>query len=268
VTVASSSRFAGCNAVVVGAGAAIGRAAACRLAGEGASVVVVDHAGDDLSETAGSVGEAGGEVLAVEADPADEAQLRAAAEACAQRCGSVDVLVNHHLALAWCDVMTSSMAIWHEAVRVNLLGPVVATRMFLPLLEAAGTSAVVHVGSIDGILGNPRAAAYSTTKGALVSLTHVMADELAPRGIRVNCVARAAADDGAGASASPVLAVEVARHTPLRRVATAAEVAAVICFLASADASYVNGAVLPVDGGRSGVTPGTAWSIGGADDPG
>lgn len=223
-------RFDGRTAVVVGADNAIGRACAERLATEGARVQVVGESDHDI---------------------ADPDAMRTAAV----RCGtSVDVLVNCHVALDWTSIEDSELAVWEESIRVNLLGPLVCTKAFLPLLRAGREPAVVHLGSVDGMLGNPSVPAYSTAKGGLIPLTHVMAHELAAFGIRVNSVARAAVADPA---IDPERVARVLEVTPLRRVAEAAEVAAAVAFLASEDASYITGAVLTVDGGRSGLTPGT-----------
>jgi NAD(P)-dependent dehydrogenase (short-subunit alcohol dehydrogenase family) len=223
-------RFAGRTAVIAGSGNAIGRACAARLAAEGARLELLDESLHDIADTE-------------------------AMSAAADRCGSpVDVLVNCHFALDWTSIEASELAAWHESVRVNLLGPLVCTKAFLPLLRAGRSPAVVHLGSVDGVLGNPNVPAYSTAKGGLVALTHVMAHEFAAYGIRVNCVARAAV---AGYPPAPGQIARALDVTPLRRAAEPEELAATVAFLASDDASYVTGTVLAVDGGRSVLTPGT-----------
>jgi NAD(P)-dependent dehydrogenase (short-subunit alcohol dehydrogenase family) len=146
---------------------------------------------------------------------------------------------------------------WERSLRINVTSPLMTTRALLPWLQAARQSAVVHLGSVDGLFGNPRVAAYSAAKGALVPLTHVMAHDLAPFGIRVNCVARALVATPVVPADDPYL-MSIAAATPLGRPADATEVASAVAFLVSDEASYITGSVLTVDGGRTGITRGTA----------
>jgi NAD(P)-dependent dehydrogenase (short-subunit alcohol dehydrogenase family) len=213
-------RFADRIAVVADAGNPVGRACAERLAVEGARVVLLCRS---ESEPA-----AADDADAIVVDVSVEEAVARASAAVVDR---VDVLVNCHAALEWTSIEASTLDDWHESIRVNLLGPLVCTRALLPQLRRGRSPSVVHIGSIDGALGNPHVPAYSTAKGGLVPLTHVMAHELA--------------------------AVPVVAATPLGRQALPSEIAAAVAFLASDDASYITGTVLTVDGGRSGLTPGT-----------
>jgi NAD(P)-dependent dehydrogenase (short-subunit alcohol dehydrogenase family) len=176
--------------------------------------------------------------------------------------GVVHALVNCQFWVRPAGVVDVSLADWERSLRVNLTGPLLVTRALLGPLTAADGASVVHLGSVDGLFGNPLVAAYSAAKGALVPLTHVMAHELAPRRIRVNCVARALVATPSVPRDDPYTAA-VAAATPLGRPADPREVATAVTFLVSDDAAYITGEVLTVDGGRTGITRGTVVSPGG-----
>lgn len=243
-------------AVVVGASDVVGRACAVGFVERAEVVVVVDTSERAAKEAAASVEEAGGEARWFAIDVTDLVAMERVAATLAVDEPAVHALANCHFAIDWTSIQASSIDAWEAVVRTNVLGPVIATKAFLPLLASAGGAAVVHLGSIDGFHGNPRVPSYSASKGALPALTHVMADELAPLGIRVNCVARAAVEDPSAAVA-PGLHGDAMACTPLGRPARGEEVARVVTFLAGPDSSYVTGSTVVVDGGRSGLTPGS-----------
>jgi NAD(P)-dependent dehydrogenase (short-subunit alcohol dehydrogenase family) len=225
------------------------------FARHGAHVVILDSDQDALDALAATIRGDGGAVTAIRADPGDFSQLEQAAAQCARERGAVHVLLTCHSDIELESIEDSSVESWSRVINFDLLGPVFACKAFLPLLKLASGAAIVHFGSIDGTLGNPQVPAYSAAKGGLVPLTHVMADEFARYGIRVNCLARAMTKE----KDAPINPMHVAflEHTPLKRPAYPEEVAAAARFLASSGASYITGVVLPVDGGRACITPGT-----------
>jgi NAD(P)-dependent dehydrogenase (short-subunit alcohol dehydrogenase family) len=276
-------RMDGQTAIVVGAGTGHGTASAIRLALEGARVHVVDSDQDQVDAVVTTIKDLGGDARGHRAAISDLAELTGVADAVAADSDAVHALVNHHLMIEWGTFEQIDLEYFAEIVRFSLLGPAASTRAFLPLLKAAGGASVVHLGSIDGLFGNPLSVAYSAAKGGLGPLTHIMAREFAPFDIRVNVIATGQTNqvsaevlDGgtyqdsaasmAATAASPAgpsrfpgnwYMEQLARATPLKRSGPAQEWAGMLAFLASSDASYVTGQVMVVDCGRTGLTPGT-----------
>jgi NAD(P)-dependent dehydrogenase (short-subunit alcohol dehydrogenase family) len=231
-----------------------GVACALSFARHGAQVIVLDTDQAALDDVCGKARQLDGLADTIPADPANADDMLRAASLVGGRYGHVDVLVNAHHDLDLSSIEKSGIEAWQRVVNFNLLGPLYACKAFLPLMKAHG-GAMVNIGSIDGILGNSQIPSYSAAKGGLVPLTHVMAEEFAQYNIRVNCVARGMSAVP-GAPLNPMFHALIP-HTPIGRPAYPEEIAAAVCFLASDDASYINGVVLPVDGGRTAITPGT-----------
>ena len=241
-------------AVVVGGDVDIGPACAFLLAQRGHRVL---FAAADPADVCEEVTRRGGDAIPVPVDVNDPGASAQAVAAAASAWPAVHALVNCHFWLSHSAALDVTLEDWERSLRVNLTGPLMVTRALLPLLVAADGAGVVHLGSVDGTFGNPRVAAYSAAKAGLVPLTHLLAHDLAPHRIRVNCLARAAvATPGRSVDDSSMRAVVGA--TPLGRPADPREIASVAAFLVSEDAAYITGAVITVDGGRTGITRGTA----------
>lgn len=255
------TRLSGRTAAVVGVGSEIGRACAVALAREGAAVVGVDPETAVADEIREELRADGHEAHAATGAFADEAAAAEVAATIRELWPQLDVYVDCQAAMDHWPPADDTIERWESILRTNVLGPLVYTRALRPLLERSRAGSIVYLSSIDGLFGNPHVPAYSVSKAGLVPLTHVTASDLAPR-IRVNCIAAAAivqTHRSAPPVDRPMAEVEdVLAQTPLRRVATAEEIARVALFFASDDSSYVTGAVLPVDGGRTAATPGTA----------
>ncbi|AMO36900.1 SDR family NAD(P)-dependent oxidoreductase [Thauera humireducens] len=249
-----AGRMQGKVAFVTGGGSGIGAATAQRLAQEGATVVVCGRRREPLDEVVAGIVAAGGKAEAVVADVSDEAGFTAALEAAAQRHGRLDVLVNNAMAYTWGSIEEMSTADWRANFATSVDGTFWGTRTAMRLMKGKG-GAIVNVSSICGQLGTPWMSGYSAAKAAIDNFSRAAAAEGAPHGIRVNVVIPAVVETPATAG---MLADEASRRNtekliPMGRVGQPEELANAILFLASDEASYITGASLPVDGGRSSV---------------
>ena len=181
-------RLEGKHAVVTGAASGVGRATSLLFAREGAAVACVDIDAEMGEETAAMIRAEGGEALFVETDLTDPSSIDAMARACMDWRQVIHVLFNNAGVAERAEFEDIALEDWNRQIAVNLTAPFLCSQKLLPALKAAEGAAIIHHGSIDGVLGNPTLVAYSASKGGVQPLTHVMGFWLARHGIRVNCI--------------------------------------------------------------------------------
>lgn len=253
-------RFEGKVAVVTGAAGGIGRVTAARFAAEGAAVVLVDVSAKGLETSVAAVKAAGSEALAVEADVTRAADVRRYVGAALDRFGGIDCFFNNAGILgAVSPLVDYPEDVFDQVMAVNVKGVWLGMKEVAPALRARGGGAIVNTASIAGMRSSPNLVAYTASKHAVVGLTRTAAYELVRHGIRVNAVCPApvetpmarALEEGFGGK-NPAAAHEAfARTIPMRRFGEPSEVAALVVFLCSPDASYMNGGIYTVDGGAT-----------------
>lgn len=246
-------RHDGTIALITGGGTGIGKATARILVQEGARVLLVGRRSGALERTARELDPDGHQIRARSADLRSTEQVNAAVAEVVDRFGALTVLVNAAGAVpAWAPVAETTDESWTDTLETNLTGVFRTTRAALPHLVRSG-GAIVNVGSISGLRAANSVAPYAAAKAGLLALTRSVAAEYGWRGVRCNCVVPSWVDTPMTAAflSDPDTRAEVGRRHALQRVAEPREVAGVIAFLASSEASFVTGAACPVDGGMS-----------------
>lgn len=245
------NQFSGMVALVTGAGSGIGEACARAFSERGARVVLADFNMPAAEGVAKSIAASGGTASTVKVDVGDPASVEAMVQFAVKTYGGLDVAVNNAgIGGEANPVGAYSLESWHKVIQVNLNGVFYCMRQEIPAMITRGGGAIVNMASVLGSVGFAGSSAYVAAKHGVVGLTKSAALEYATQGVRVNSV-------GPGFISTPLIAsnMDAAAQTGIanlhatKRLGTAAEVAALVCFLASKDASFITGSYHLVDGG-------------------
>lgn len=250
----------GLNFVITGAGAGIGAGTAVVAARYGARVMVSDTNDANGASVVQAIRDAGGVAYYQHCDVSDEAQVQALMQAAGEQLGGIDVLHNNagiHESLLGADMSLESMsrATFDKVFAVNVAGPWLCAKYALPWLRQSAQPSIINAGSTSSLTGYPNCVAYGSSKGAVMQMTKMLAVDLAPDGIRVNCYCPGSihtkmVDDFLAAAPDPAAMLNTMTLTHLiPRMGKPQDVAELVCFLASPAANFVNGAVWLIDGG-------------------
>jgi NAD(P)-dependent dehydrogenase (short-subunit alcohol dehydrogenase family) len=248
------------TAIVTGAGSGIGQAIATRLAEAGAHVAVWDISAEAADATVEMVSKAGGSAEAAVVDVADDAAVESAVASLETSRGRIDILVNNAGVASIGTVAETSAEELDRVCRVNIAGVANGLRAVAPRMASAGGGAILNLASIASLIGVKDRFAYSTSKGAVLTMTYSIAIDYADQGVRCNCVCPARVHtpfvegyldksfpgdpDGRAAKFK-----ELSAYQPVGRMGKPEEVAALVHFLVSDEAAFITGAAYPIDGG-------------------
>jgi NAD(P)-dependent dehydrogenase (short-subunit alcohol dehydrogenase family) len=252
-------RMDGKVAVVTGAAGVIGTATMQLLAERGARIVAVDRRQQDLQATIKDL-PASAQALAVTADVTSEDEVAEYVRAAVDRFGTIDAFYNNAgIEGDIAPITKYSLESFRRVLDVNVVGVFLGMKHVLPVMLKQNKGSIINTASIAGLIGSPDIAVYSASKHAVIGLTKSAAQECAKTAVRVNCVCPGLIDsrmlsailDGRNPGGAPVPSERIVERIPARRLGLASEVASIVAFLASDEASYVSGSAYTVDGGRT-----------------
>lgn len=249
----TTTQLSGLTAIVTGAGRGIGESIALTLASRGADVMVIGRSLEPLNATVAAIEANGGRAFAHHCDISAAADVATAVEAAMTRWGRIDVLVNNAAVFDEPPFFELDEQTFNTTFAINVTGTFLLSQAVARHMADAGKGSIVHISSIDSLGADGPFTAYTATKAAVVSLARTMTMELAPLGIRVNCVAPGFVNtDMVHKTSTPKVLDHMLNdftRVPMRRLVEPQEIGAAVAFLASDDASAITGINLVVDGG-------------------
>jgi len=259
-------RLEGKSVIITGAGSGIGRAASLLFSKEAAKLVIVDRS-EGVKDTAKLVSDAGGTVEAVMADAGSESDVKAFIDKAVSKYGKLDAIwANAGVSGGLVPLAEQTVEHWQEVLRVNLIGPFLAIKHSMPHMIKQKSGSIVCTASVAGLKAGASGHPYGASKAGVISLVQTTAYSLSGTGVRINAVCPGLIETG---MTKPVFDRAKERGTedkigqlnPLKRAGQPHELAAMGLFLASDDASYVNGQAIPVDGGLTASMPYTGRPV-------
>jgi NAD(P)-dependent dehydrogenase (short-subunit alcohol dehydrogenase family) len=253
-------RLEGKSVVITGAGSGIGRAASLLFTKEGAKLIAVDRS-ETVKETAKLVSDAGGTVEAVMADAGSESDVKGFIDKAVSKYGRLDAIwANAGVSGGLVPIAEQTVDHWQEVLRINLIGPFLAIKHSIPHMTKQKSGSIICTASVAGLKSGASGHPYGASKAGVISLVQITAYSLSGTGVRINAVCPGLIETG---MTKPIFDNAKQRGTqdkigqlnPLKRAGQPHELAAMGLFLASDDASYVNGQAIPVDGGLTASMP-------------
>jgi 3-oxoacyl-[acyl-carrier protein] reductase len=237
-------------AVITGGAAGIGEAIAGRLSADGFVIVIADLDGGRAEALATDISGRGGRALGKQLDVSVPESVATMFDWLADDLGKCDVLVNNAGVASATPLAELPLEHWESTIAVNVTGALLMTQRAVPLMKQRGRGRIVNISSISGVRASAGRIAYGTSKAAIIGLTRQLAIELAADNITVNSVAPGPVDTAtARAVHTEATRQSYLRSIPMKRYGRPEEIAAAVSFLCSADASYITGHTIPVDGG-------------------